>query len=302
MCMYSSYRVFQDIDEQSDVLTQLNQSYKQIKSGQYRGTLWSMYSEQHIAVHIESANSSMLQAGMTPADQICLGIMQRQSQSCLMNGLLLSQEIGIILPPNTYFDTRFNDSTQFMLMCFPAHLILDSHTSLPSSIKPIHLDLLPDLSRKQLISASPFHLLDALTDPLIFDEIRTCIIDQFNELPVLRKNSKNDYKLYCKFHDWIMAHIQDKILIESASHDLGISRRHLEICFKAITGMSPQKYIYMFKLNAIHRILKQRSDKNITELAHEWHVPHVGRFSQDYKRLFGESPSTTIRRLHTYSP
>lgn len=303
--MQSYYAIFQDIYEQSDVLKNFNQVYQQIESGDYQGSLLSMTNDEQISVHIESSNCSMLQEGVTPSDQVCIGVMQQQSQDCFINGIHLSLNTAILFPPNTNFNTRFNGATQFMLICFPAQLILDDMQHCPSPLKTFNLDTLkPYLSYLNITHG--LHLNHQLTTPFdrksTFDEIILRMQSELTDQNTLRKNSRNYYKLYCKFHEWILAHIHDKISIESASYELGVSRRHLEVCFKAITGMSPQKYIYLFKLNTIREILKTNSSKNITEIAHEWHLPHLGRFSQDYKQLFGELPSKTMKKMSVYSP
>ena len=47
--------------------------------------------------------------------------------------------------------------------------------------------------------------------------------------------------------------------------------------------------------NARHDLLTQRW-ATVTETAMQWNFFHLGRFSQDYQRIYGETPSQTFRR------
>ncbi|WP_249185400.1 helix-turn-helix domain-containing protein [Moritella sp. 5] len=81
-----------------------------------------------------------------------------------------------------------------------------------------------------------------------------------------------------------------------------MSRRTLQYSFESILGISPQRFIRLTRLNQIRRELsKPHQTRAIVDVALDYGFYHPGGFSQDYKLLFGENPSTT-RRLHTISP
>jgi AraC-like DNA-binding protein len=44
-------------------------------------------------------------------------------------------------------------------------------------------------------------------------------------------------------------------------------------------------------------MLVDRSERNISSIAMGWGFTHLGRFSSDYKKLFGETPSETLKRV-----
>jgi AraC family ethanolamine operon transcriptional activator len=77
---------------------------------------------------------------------------------------------------------------------------------------------------------------------------------------------------------------------------IGVSQRKLNYCFHEVLGISPMKYQRITRLNRIQQELKQARDgQNVFDIASRWGFWHMGQFSQDYKRLFGELPSETLR-------
>jgi AraC-like DNA-binding protein len=40
----------------------------------------------------------------------------------------------------------------------------------------------------------------------------------------------------------------------------------------------------------------EQTDKTVTAIANDYGFAELGRFAVSYRRLFGESPSTTLRR------
>lgn len=296
--MLSNYRTFQDIYQQSDVLKDLHQTYKQIEATDYAGSIYSQRYDNQISIHIESCNSSMLQSGVMPLNEVCLGFMLEQHQPCMINGLHIEPKQVILFSPNANFDTRFNGLTTFMLVSFPSNLFKEElENNHLKTIKNISLESISPLLLTSLYSEFNHDSLDIFSNSILLNEIIFKIKFQLSHIEIMRKNYRNQHDVYCKFKHWLFTNINKKICIKSASYDIGVSRRNLEFCCKAITGLSPQKYIYIVRLNAIRKILKSGSNQKITEIAYDWSFDHLGRFSHDYKNLFGELPSKTIRHV-----
>ena len=97
--------------------------------------------------------------------------------------------------------------------------------------------------------------------------------------------------------EWMLQTSGDEALsmLEICKH-VGVSRRKLNYCFQEILGMSPMKYQRITRLNRTQQALKQaQAGENVFDIASRWGFWHMGQFSQDYKRLFGELPSATLR-------
>lgn len=77
-----------------------------------------------------------------------------------------------------------------------------------------------------------------------------------------------------------------------------VSVRTLYDRFKRAKGVAPLAYIKMRRLRRIYHRMHATvaSRRSVTELALEHGFYHLGRFSSEYRALFGELPSETLRR------
>jgi len=72
--------------------------------------------------------------------------------------------------------------------------------------------------------------------------------------------------------------------------------------FQKYLGMTPLNYIKNRRLEKIHNELKAYSTKSsITEVAMKWGYRHLGRFSGEYYKRYGEKPSETRKKESLYS-
>jgi len=78
----------------------------------------------------------------------------------------------------------------------------------------------------------------------------------------------------------------------------GTPRRTLERVFHETYTMGPADYVRRHALNAVRRSLLDEDGgaKSITDVAIAHGFWHLGRFSQQYRTLFGELPSETLRQ------
>ncbi len=80
--------------------------------------------------------------------------------------------------------------------------------------------------------------------------------------------------------------------------DLGVSLRTLEMAFRSCMEMPPARYLRWLRLNRAHSSLSQLrpGEASVTQVAMEMGFTEFGRFAGEYRRLFGELPSETLRR------
>lgn len=85
--------------------------------------------------------------------------------------------------------------------------------------------------------------------------------------------------------------------------ELHVSERTLRYGFQECFGMGPIAYLKVHRLNGVRRQLKASiaHQTTVTDVAIQWGFWHMGQFAKDYKKMFGESPSETLRHS-AYSP
>jgi AraC-like DNA-binding protein len=77
----------------------------------------------------------------------------------------------------------------------------------------------------------------------------------------------------------------------------GVSWRTLDRAFKERFGIGPKAYLQRLRLTGVRNDLADSPpDTFIADVANIWGFWHLGQFAQDYRKLFGELPSETLRR------
>lgn len=85
-------------------------------------------------------------------------------------------------------------------------------------------------------------------------------------------------------------------------HELAVAarttERTLERAFKQESGITPKKYLFGVRMSGVHRQLwrSEQSETSVAAVANNWGFWHMGQFAKDYRKLFGELPSATLRR------
>ena len=95
---------------------------------------------------------------------------------------------------------------------------------------------------------------------------------------------------------YIEEHLTETIRLRDLCLDTGVGLRTLQRCFAAQFQISPTDYIKAQRLNAVRRELVAIDPIHcrVTDVALRNGLSHLGRFSADYKRFFGELPSVTL--------
>jgi len=84
--------------------------------------------------------------------------------------------------------------------------------------------------------------------------------------------------------------------VNSLAHEAGMSASTFHAHFKAITAASPLQYLKSLRLHKA-RMLMVHEGLNAGTAAHQVGYESVSQFSREFKRLFGESPSTSASTL-----
>lgn len=97
---------------------------------------------------------------------------------------------------------------------------------------------------------------------------------------------------------YMREHLASAITIEHLAEVSGVSSRTLFAAFSRFRGTSPMQALRALRLDEARRLLRTSEAMSVTGAAMEVGLSQLGRFSVEYRRRFGESPSQTIRTKH----
>ncbi|RQV84998.1 helix-turn-helix domain-containing protein [Burkholderia anthina] len=96
-------------------------------------------------------------------------------------------------------------------------------------------------------------------------------------------------------------HLRDRpeepVTVLELCRALRCSRRTLQTSFQRVADVTPVGYLRTIRLNAVRRLLRTTSVRQlgVGEAAASWGFTHLGYFAREYRDLFGELPSQTLR-------
>ncbi|MEP7183946.1 MAG: helix-turn-helix domain-containing protein [Betaproteobacteria bacterium] len=97
---------------------------------------------------------------------------------------------------------------------------------------------------------------------------------------------------------FMRSRIAEPITVADLCVELGVSRRTLQYSFQEVLGINPVRFLRALRLNGVRRALRNAAAPadTVQDTAAKWGFWHLGHFVTDYKRMFGELPSETVRR------
>lgn len=100
---------------------------------------------------------------------------------------------------------------------------------------------------------------------------------------------------------YMTAHADEHVDLPALCAAAGVSRRTLYDGFQKYRGISPMLYFKNIRLERVRQdLLRAQSGASVTDIAMRWGFGQLGRFSGEYKKRFGESPSDTLRFARTH--
>lgn len=98
--------------------------------------------------------------------------------------------------------------------------------------------------------------------------------------------------------DYMRSHLDQALTLTDLCQALGTSSRALCYGFQEIFGTTPMAYLKLLRLQGVNRALKatESDPETVTEVATQFGFYHLGYFARDYKQMFGELPSETLKR------
>jgi AraC-like DNA-binding protein len=111
-------------------------------------------------------------------------------------------------------------------------------------------------------------------------------------------------KVIARLQRFLEARQYQPVYLAEMCAAIGVSERTLRTCCQEHFGMGPVRYLWLRRMHLARRGML-RADAGavtVTTIATEYGFWELGRFSVEYRGLFGESPSATLRRQPDATP
>lgn len=119
------------------------------------------------------------------------------------------------------------------------------------------------------------------------------------EAPAKRRSCARQHsRVIARFERFLEARRYQPVHLAEMCAAIGASERTLRACCQEHFGMGPVRYLWLRRMNLAHRAL-QRADPTtatVTTIATDYGFWELGRFSVEYRTLFGQLPSASLLR------
>lgn len=114
-----------------------------------------------------------------------------------------------------------------------------------------------------------------------------------------RRDHEVYYPAYLKrAEEYLEAHASEPVSLAELARTVGVSVRTLNRAFKKRHGVGPISLLKRRRLEHVQRALlaADPATTTVTQTALSFGIQHLSQFATDYRKLFGELPSETLRR------
>lgn len=302
-----------DIHEQATLLDTWNQTYCQISGGRFHGSVDSIWIDG-VRIFIERMNRAVLQRGDVGKDRIGVGMPLRLSGKAVLCGEAAEVDDLHVFSGASGFEYLSPEQLVFIGLEFRQ----------PSTPQSTHEELLIDELRAKLQQSQRVIGVDrtqaryfrsalgslfaelrsdpsVLTDPVSRASLKRASVGVVLEL-LAQSPERADTRGTSIAANWQLAsRVRDLVegapdcpmsVIELALR-LGVSRRTVQYACQNALGIKPISYLRAVRLSGVRKDM--RHARSVSEAATRWGFWHFGRFAQDYRAMFGELPSETLK-------
>lgn len=293
-----------DYDEFTEMLTVANVEQEILEVGVFKATASILISE-NVSINSFNINRKVLQKGTSIKGFITFTIYKpnvffnwrKYEMKEGLLGILWNREHESISGSNFEATPISIEENYFLKSCkikgFPNLIELLSKNELLSvdEIKLFKIrQLISFILKKNDIEDSQLHHLMEIE---LVDLLIDCLSDVLETKPTNDITNRKFYNIV----DYINNHKTDLTSVSQICENNNVTERTLRRWFKKEFELSPKQYLNKLRLNKVRQVLKNKSNySNISEIAYEFNYWHMGQFAKDYKKLFNELPSHTLKK------
>lgn len=304
-----------DADDHAANLTGWNQVYDQLTPGKFRGSISELWMGK-LQVFREATSHTVRQACQAWPESWWFGIPTDDEGTGRFGSFCIEKDSIAVRSGNADFELLTPDNFEILGVVVEQRELADyvlatEHVSLTSSIFSQNLLHIGGAQKRSLqtllqqvlteVSSSPY----LLSHPAVRLSIRSSILQALSDVCCSRMNlgkpsstQANHHSLVFRIREYVLSRRDEPVTVSDLCRDFYVSRRTLQNAFHNVVGMSPVSYLRAVRLNGVRRMLRDSGSRfiSVQDAAAEWGFWHLSQFACDYKKLFGELPSESLRQ------
>lgn len=312
---YVDVRSSSDIHEQAELLDTWNQEYCQLSSGQFDGSVYSLRGNG-IRLFVERMNRAVYQRGDVGSRKLALGIPLNLSgqavlcgeSSCLDGLHVFSGSSGFeyLSPENLLFIGLEISLPAAAASTDERLLVRELQAKLQDGRRVIPLSRDRARNLRSLLctmfdglKVNPATLNDAKSVGALKRAAAGAVLEMLpcgEAGPHAREEVTTGWRVASEARRLVEDAPDCPMSVVELALRLGVSRRTVQYACQGTLGIKPTSYLRALRLNGARREL--RAATSVTEAATRWGFWHFGNFARDYREMFGELPSQTLRRMN----
>lgn len=313
-CAFARLRS-RDVDEHASRLDAWRQVYEQLLPGPFEGEVMEALFDG-FQLFRETTSQAVHQSGLGRDAALMFGTPLAMPDSGYYGGRPIRRDSVIVLHDGQELDFRAPAQLDLVAVSIPVgalrrHAIECERRDIERDLRGLIVASLPPrrveafrrllLAALEAVSRDP-HVLaqpparEALARSLLRGTLKLFGPAGGADAPV--RTPTRSHTLVRRAQAIVRSRIEEPVTVEALCVELDVCRRTLQYAFHEVLGINPVGYLRAVRLNGAHRALKAaaREGASVQDVAARWGFWHLSHFAADYRRMFGERPSETLKR------
>ena len=289
---------FFDSEFLKSVVSDSDTRHQQVTAGRFEGKLKRIILPDMIIDHGEY-NLKLIAQGAFSPNTVTLMIIHRTDEIGKMCGMDLQGGTLIVLP--VHADAEFT---------------IPQHTSWTAiNVSKAHLakyGFAVDTTQLFRLNKNDFHQFNQAyvmleqqlsegkeSQEVLQDMILSHFIQSIESLENrLDLRYSDGYLMALNIRDYIIEHVEEPLQMYKLCQLTNKSVRTIERTFKQVFNITVREYHASYRLSLVRQTLIHDKNTSVSNIALKYGYFHLSRFSSNYKKLFGELPSQTLRETN----
>lgn len=309
------WRTTHDADDHASCLQHWKQRYDQLTAGLFSGKFEEFWFD-NLQVFRERTNQSIHEAGQAWEGSRTFGVPVEIDGKGWYCGQVFDLNSIITLKGGEELDFRTPKVQEILAVTADANALNDY------ALQVEHRDIEAELAGKRVLPSSPEQAaalrdllgtvlasLRATPEMLRHAAMRKALEQAIYGSLIASISPDSEYRpapsgqarqlVVERAREYMNAHIEEPITVADLCAELRVSRRTLQYSFQDVLNLNPVSFLRALRLNGVRRALKQTQPGTgaVADIAARWGFWHLSHFASDYRSMFGELPSETLRNL-----